>query len=64
MITLTNKQAMQFVELVKHFPEVAYFTIEENNKNGIGPSTQVRFDLFGCGDNPDTTVNITDTEQW
>lgn len=65
MIALNRKQALKFAEIVKRFPEVEWFTIEESSKSGIGPDVQVRFNLFGDTDkDEDVTVDITDVSTW
>jgi hypothetical protein len=65
MITLNRKQAEKFVKLVNHFKEVEWFTIEEDNSNGLGPALQVRFNLFKDDDkDDDVQVDITDVSTW
>ena len=65
MIALNRKQMEKLVKIAEHFKEVEWFTIEEVEKNGIGPEVQVRFNLFGDIDkDDDVKVDITDLSTW
>lgn len=59
-IILNRKQLQDLCHIFDHFKEVEHFTIESNSSSGIGPSIQVKFDLF---EKP-TTVDITDVSSW
>jgi hypothetical protein len=60
-IILNREQIFKLNEIVNHFKEVEYFTIEIDSRSGIGPEVRVKFDLFN---NKDTTVDITDVKDW
>ena len=62
---LNRKQAEQFAQIVNHFKEVEWFTIEESHASGIGPTVTVKFNLFKDElKDTDTTVDITDVTTW
>ena len=62
---LNRKQVEKLSTIVKQFPEVEWFTLEEKLESGIGPTILVRFNLFGDKDKDiDTTVDITDVSTW
>jgi hypothetical protein len=62
---LNRKQVGQLAQLADHFPEVEWFTLQEESSSGIGSTVTVKFNLFGDRDkDTDTTVNITDVSTW
>ena len=63
-VTLTRKQMDELVEFATNFKDVQWFTIEQTNKSGIGPSTCVKCSLFGNDSEPETTIDITDVSVW
>ena len=64
-LALNRKQLGKLAEIYNHFKEVEWFTIEADNRNGIGSDVVVKFKLFGDDDkDTDTTVNITDVTTW
>ena len=60
---LTRAQIDKLSEITNHFKEVPQFTLEETFESGIGPTVQVKFNLFEKNIN-DTTVDITDVSNW
>jgi len=58
---LTRKQINQLAEIVDHFQEVEIYELYEEH-TGIGPIVRVKFSLFGK--TSDTSVDITDVENW
>lgn len=60
-IVLTRKQIKQLNELMNRFEDTEMFVVESENLSGIGPTINVRFDLFGTAD---SKVDITDVENW
>ena len=63
-ITLTRSQMDKLVEFVTHFKDIEWFTIEERNESGIGPSVFIKCSIFGNDSEPETTVDITDVNVW
>jgi hypothetical protein len=64
-LSLNRKQIGKLTEVVNHFKEVEWFTLEEVHTSGIGPSVTVKFNLFNDNDKDvDTTVDITDVSTW
>lgn len=62
---LNRTQIHKLAELAKHFENVEWFTLEEDNSSGIGPTVTVRFDIFNDSDKDnDASVNITDVSTW
>jgi len=58
-------QVEKLAKMAAHFKEVEWFTLEESNTSGIGPSVTVKFNLFNDDDKDvDTTVDITDVSTW
>ena len=63
--SLNRKQVEKLAAMAAHFKEVEWFTLEESNTSGIGPSVTVKFNLFNDDDKDvDTTVDITDVSTW
>jgi hypothetical protein len=63
--TLNRMQVEKLAKMAAHFKEVEWFTLEESNTSGIGPSVTVKFNLFNDDDKDvDTTVDITDVSTW
>lgn len=63
--TLNRTQVEKLAKMVEHFKEVEWFTLEETNTSGIGPTVTVKFNLFNDDDKDiDTTVDITDVSIW
>ena len=63
--TLNRSQVEKLAKMAAHFKEVEWFTLEESNTSGIGPSVTVKFNLFNDDDKDvDTTVDITDVSTW
>lgn len=62
---LNRGQIEKLAIMSAHFKEVEWFTLEEDNNSGIGPTVVVKFKLFN-DDNKDidTTVDITDVSTW
>ena len=58
---LTRKQIEQLADIVDHFQEVDVYELYEE-PSGIGPIIKVKFSLFGK--TSDTSVDITDVENW
>jgi len=64
-ITLNRQQVNQIVKLATQFEHVEWFTITEDNSNGIGSNMHVQFNMFDdARKDYDTTVDITDTTTW
>jgi hypothetical protein len=62
---LNRGQVEKLAKMANHFHEVEWFTLEENNISGIGPTVIVKFNLFNDNDKDiDTTVDITDVSTW
>jgi len=62
---LNREQIEKLTKLADHFKEVEWFTLEESNNSGIGPTVVVKFNLFKDNDKDiDTTVDITDVSTW
>ena len=62
---LNRKQIEKLAKMAAHFKEVEWFTLEEENSSGIGPTVVVKFNLFNDNDKDiDTTVDITDVSTW
>jgi len=62
---LNRGQIEKLAKMADHFKEVEWFTLEENNSSGIGPTVVVKFNLFNDNDKDiDTTVDITDVNTW
>ena len=62
---LNRVQIEKLSKMAAHFKEVEWFTLEENNSSGIGPTVVVKFNLFNDDDKDiDTTVDITDVSTW
>ena len=59
---LTRKQVEQLSEICDHFSEIDIFELEQTNLSGIGPTISVKFSIFGK--RQDTSVDITDVENW
>jgi hypothetical protein len=63
--TLNRMQVEKLAKMTEHFKEVEWFTLEESNTSGIGPTVTVKFNLFNDDDKDiDTTVDITDVSTW
>ena len=63
--TLNRTQVEKLATMAAHFKEVEWFTLEETNTSGIGPTVTVKFNLFNDDDKDvDTTVDITDVSTW
>jgi hypothetical protein len=63
--TLNRTQVEKLATMAAHFKEVEWFTLEESNTSGIGPTVTVKFNLFNDDDKDvDTTVDITDVSTW
>ena len=63
--SLNRLQVEKLAKMVEHFKEVEWFTLEESNTSGIGPTVTVKFNLFNDDDKDvDTTVDITDVSTW
>lgn len=58
---LTRKQIEQLADIVDHFQEVEVYELYEEH-TGIGPVVKVKFSLFGK--TSDTSIDITDVENW
>ena len=63
-LTLNRKQVDKLVEIVTHFHEIKFFTIDTENKTGIGDEITVSFQLFEDSFDNDAKINITDVESW
>ena len=64
-LALSRKQLLQLSQIVEHFKEVEWFTIEDTGTSAIGPTMQVSFKLFDDVDKDvDTVVDITDVSTW
>ena len=63
-VTLNRKQVDKLVEIVTHFNEIEIFTINTENKTGIGAEVTVSFQLFADSFDDDAKINITDVESW
>jgi len=62
---LNRSQVEKLAKMANHFKDVEWFTLEENNNSGIGPTVVVKFNLFNDIDKDiDTTVDITDVKTW
>ena len=62
---LNRGQIEKLAKMSAHFKEVEWFTLEEENSSGIGPTVVVKFNLFNDNDKDvDTTVDITDVSTW
>ena len=62
---LNRSQIEKLAKMAAHFKEVEWFTLEETNNSGIGPTVVVKFNLFNDSDKDiDTTVDITDVSTW
>jgi hypothetical protein len=62
---LNRTQIEKLAKMAEHFHEVEWFTLEESNSSGIGPTVVVKFNLFNDSDKDiDTTVDITDVSTW
>ncbi len=62
---LNRQQVEKLAKMAAHFKEVEWFTLEEDNSSGIGPTVVVKFNLFNDSDKDvDTTVDITDVRTW
>lgn len=62
---LNRQQIEKLAKMAEHFKEVKWFTLEESNSSGIGPTVIVKFNLFNDSDKDiDTTVDITDVSTW
>jgi hypothetical protein len=62
---LNRSQIEKLAKMAAHFKEVEWFTLEESNSSGIGPTVVVKFNLFNDSDKDiDTTVDITDVDTW
>jgi len=62
---LNRGQVEKLAKMAEHFHEVEWFTLEEDNSSGIGPTVIVKFNLFNDNDKDiDTTVDITDVSTW
>ena len=62
---LNRSQIEKLAKMAAHFKEVEWFTLEEENSSGIGPTVVVKFNLFNDIDKDiDTTVDITDVSTW
>jgi hypothetical protein len=62
---LNRSQIEKLAKMAAHFKEVEWFTLEETNNSGIGPTVVVKFNLFNDSDKDiDTTVDITDINTW
>ncbi len=62
---LNRSQIEKLAKMTAHFKEVEWFTLEETNTSGIGPTVVVKFNLFNDSDKDiDTTVDITDVSTW
>ena len=63
--SLTKIQVQKLASLVERFPNVTWFTLVDGPATGIGPTTHVKFSLFGDDDKDnDTTIDITDVSTW
>lgn len=63
--SLNRTQIEKLAKMSAHFKEVEWFTLEETNISGIGPTVVVKFNLFNDDDKDiDTTVDITDVSTW
>ena len=63
--SLNRLQVEKLAKMVEHFKDVEWFTLEESNTSGIGPTVTVKFNLFNDDDKDvDTTVDITDVSTW
>lgn len=63
--SLNRLQVEKLAKMAAHFKEVEWFTLEESNTSGIGPTVTVKFNLFNDDDKDvDTTVDITDVSTW
>jgi hypothetical protein len=63
--SLNRAQVEKLAKMADHFKEVEWFTLEETNTSGIGPTVSVKFNLFGDHDkDQDTTIDITDVSTW
>jgi hypothetical protein len=60
-VTLNRKQCHQLREIVERFIDTENFTIEQSSPSGIGPTTEIRFDLF---EKSDTKIDVTDVSTW
>jgi hypothetical protein len=60
-IRLNRDQINKLTEIVNHFKEVNYFTVETDSSSGIGTGVVVKFDLF---EKNDTKIDITDIKEW
>ena len=45
----------------ERFIDTENFTIEQSSPSGIGPTTEIRFDLF---EKSDTKIDVTDVSTW
>lgn len=63
-LTLNRKQVDKIVEIVSHFHEVEFFTIDVRNKTKFGDEVTLSFQLFADSLDNDAKIDITDTESW
>lgn len=64
-IIFTQLQARKFAEIVKHFKDIEYFTVQTDSSSGIGVGLEVSFNLFNDDtERTDTKIDITDVSTW
>ena len=64
-LSLNRKQIGKLTEIVSHFKEVEWFTINVDRSSGIGAGITVEFNLFNDDDKDvDTKIDITDVSTW
>lgn len=62
---LTRTQIEKLAKLAQQFEQVEWYTLTETHSSGIGPTVNVRFNMFSDDLlDHDTVVDITDTSTW
>ena len=62
---LTRTQIEKLANLAQQFEQVEWYTLTETHSSGIGPTVNVRFNMFSDDLlDHDTVVDITDTSTW
>lgn len=63
--TLTRRQIEKLYQISSNFKEIEWFTLEESNSSGIGPTVLVKFKVFKEKEqDTDAIVDITDYKTW
>ena len=61
ILTMSRKQVDKLVEIVTHFHEVEFFTVETDDAVNPDGGMTVAFQLFADSLEEDTTINISDS---